>query len=466
MYDIIVRNAKVVSPETTVLGDVAINGERIAALLEPESGAPAEQTIDASGQYLLPGLIDPHTHIEHMYKPGLYTKDDFFSATASMAVNGVTSIIDFAIQQPDISPLEILETRLEQAEKAATEYSFHSCFINGNEDTISQIEQLVDKGIPSIKIFMAYRSRGRQCEDGVVLAILEEAKKCGALVGAHTENGDIIDYLVAKAIRNGQRSAIYHALTRPNYTEEECMRRALFLAKVTDAPFYDFHMSIGEGVDVMREVRAAGRPVYAETLTHYLTLTKEVLNRPDGINFICSPPMRDQEDIEALWQGLADGTISTTASDHCSFNTELKKQGEDSFDKVPNGVCGGDFRLPVLFSEGVNKGRLSINRFVAVTSTNAARIFGMYPQKGIIAQGSDADLVLVDPEREKTISVDDSLIGLDWCTFEGVRVKGLPTLTMLRGKVVAQDGEFVGERGYGKFLERHIDPDILRYPVL
>jgi len=255
-------------------------------------------------------------------------------------------------------------------------------------------------------------------------------------------------------------------LTRPAFTEEECMRRALFLAKVADAPFYDFHMSIGAGVGVIREARAAGRPVYAETLTHYLTLTKEVLNRPDGINFICSPPMRDAEDIDALWQGLADGTISTTASDHCSFGTVLKKQGEDSFDKVPNGICGAEFRLPVLFSEGVNKGRLSINRFVAVTSTNAARIFGMFPQKGIIAPGSDADLVIVDPEREQTLSFKDSLIGLDWNTFDGFRVKGVPVLTMLRGKVIAENGKYIGRKGDGRFVKRRIDPDVLRYPVV
>ena len=466
MYDIIVRNAKIVSPEATVSGDVAIKGERIAAILEPESGASAAHTVDASGKYLMPGLIDPHTHIEHMYKPGLYTNDDFYTAGASMAVGGVTSFIDFAIQLPDVSPLEILDKRLSQAEKAAIDYAFHSCFINGNEETLNQIGELVKRGVPTLKIFMAYRSRGRQCEDGVVLAILEEAKKHGALVGAHTENGDIIDYLAAKAVRNGQHSAIYHALTRPPYTEEECMRRALFLAKVADAPFYDFHMSIAAGVDVMREARAAGRPVYAETLTHYLTLTKEVLNRPDGINFICSPPMRDAEDIEALWRGLADGTVSTTASDHCSFGTALKKQGEDSFIKVPNGVCGAEFRLPVLFSEGVNKGRLSVNRFVAVTSTNAARIFGMYPKKGIIAPGSDADLVLVDPEREHTLSVNDSLIGLDWNTFDGFRVKGGPVLTMLRGKVIAEEGKFVGAKGDGRFIRRELDPEVLRYPVV
>jgi dihydropyrimidinase len=441
MYDILVQNAKIVSPETTVAGDVAIKGEKIAAVLESGSGVAAQKIIDGAGNYLLPGLIDPHTHIEHMYKPGLYTKDDFFTASSSMAVGGVTSLIDFAIQQPEVAPLDILEKRLSQAEKSATDYSFHACFINGNDETLGQIGELVKRGISSLKIFMAYRSRGRQCDDGVVLAILEEAKKHGALVGAHTENGDIIDYLVAKALRNDQRSAIHHALTRPPYTEEECMRRAFFLAETAKAPFYDFHMSIGRGVDVVRRQRAVGRPVYAETLTHYLTLTKEVLNRPNGINFICSPPMRDQEDIELLWQGLADGTISTTASDHCSFDSELKKQGEDSFDKVPNGVCGAEFRLPLLFSEGVNKGRLSVNRFVAVTSANAARIFGMYPQKGVIAPGSDADMVLVDPDLEKTLSVSDSLIGLDWSTFDGIQVKGLPVLTLLRGKVGAEKGK-------------------------
>jgi dihydropyrimidinase len=313
---------------------------------------------------------------------------------------------------------------------------------------------------------MIYRSRGRQCDDGVVLAILDEAKKHGALIGAHTENGDIIDYNVARAVRRGETGAIHHALTRPPYTEEECMRRAFFLAKVAAAPFYDFHMSIAAGVGLLAEERAAGRPVYAETCTHYLALTKDVLERPDGINYICSPPLRERSDIEALWRGLSQGVISVTASDHCVFSNEQKRLGEDSFAKVPNAVWGLGYRLAFLFSEGVNKGRLSVNRLAAVTSTNAARIFGMYPRKGIIAPGSDADLVLVDPERETTLSLDDSGLDVDWCPYEGIHVKGLPVLTVLRGEVIVEDGRFTGSRGQGQFLKRQIDREVLQYPIV
>jgi len=466
MYDIVIRNAKIVSPEVTIVGDVAVRGERVTAILEPESNAPAGQTIDATGKYLLPGLIDPHTHIEHAYSAEVHSQDDFFTATATGALGGETTVIDFAIQPRGTLPMAIIEKRLSQAEKSAVDYAFHACLTEATDEVIAQIGDIVRAGIPSFKIFMTYRARGRQCDDGAVLAILEEAKKHHALVGAHTENGDIIDYNIARALRRGQRSAIYHALTRPPFTEEECMRRAFFLAKVVDAPFYDFHMSIGRGVNVLHQERTAGRPIYGETLTHYLMFTKEVLKRPDGINFICSPPMREQQDIEALWKGLSEGVVSTTASDHCVFSTEQKKLGQHSFDKVPNAVWGLGYRLPVMFSEGVLKGRLSVNRLVAVTSTNAARIFGMYPRKGIIAPGSDADMVILDPDREKTLSVKDSLIEVDWCPFEGVKVRGVPILTMLRGKVIAEEGQFLGQKGAGEFTKRQIEPDVLQYPVV
>lgn len=466
MYDLIIRNSKIVSPESTILGDVAVRGEQVAAILEPDSGAPASRTIDAQSKYLLPGLIDPHVHIEHAYNREVSSVDDFFTSTASGAVGGVTTIIDFAIQARGTLPMEIIEQRLSQAEKSTVDYAFHACLTEATEGVLAQIGDIVKAGIPSIKIFMIYRSRGRQCDDGVVLALLKEGKKHNALVGAHTENGDIIDYNIAQALRKGHQSAIYHALTRPPFTEEECLRRALYLAKVADAPFYDFHMSIGGGVEVLRQERAAARPVYGETLTHYLTLTKEVLNRPDGINFICSPPMREQQDIDALWKGLAEGVVSTTASDHCVFSSEQKKIGKESFAKVPNAVWGLGYRLPILFSEGVVKGRLSINRFVAVTSTNAARIFGMYPRKGVIAPGSDADMVLLDPDREKVLSVRDSLIDVDWCPYQGMKVRGLPVMTLLRGKIIAEEGRFAGRRGAGKFIKRQIDPEVLNFPLV
>ncbi len=465
-YDILFENTKVVSTEATVIGDVAIRGEKVVAILEPKSKAPAHKILDGSGKYLIPGLIDPHVHIEHMYNPQVFTHDDFFTSTVSGALGGVTTVVDFAIQARGALPMAVIEKRLSQAEKAAVDYSFHACFTEATDEVIAQMGDVVRMGIPSFKLFMAYRSRGRQCDDGAVLAILEEAKKLNGLVGAHTENGDIIDYNIARALRRGERSGIYHALTRPAFAEEECLLRALFLAKVVDSSFYDFHMTIGRGVDIVRKARAEGHPIYAEALTHNLTFTKEVLRQPDGINFICSPPMREQEDIDALWKGLAEGTVSTTGSDHCVFSTEQKRLGKDSFDKVPNGVWGLGERLPVLFSEGVLKGRFSVNRLVAVTSTNAARIFGMYPRKGIIAPGSDADMVLVDPDRQGILSAKKSFIDVDWSPYEGMEVKGLPVLTMLRGKVIVEEGRFVGQRGEGRFIERRIDPEILRFPVV
>lgn len=466
MYDLLIKNAQVVSPDSIIQGDVAVLGSKVAAILGPGSNVGAHRTIDASGKYLLPGLIDPHTHIEHSYSDKIATKDDFFTSTVSGALGGVTTIIDFAIQPRGTRAMDIIEKRISQAEKAAVDYSFHACLTEATDEVISQIGDIVKAGIPSFKLFMIYRSRGRQCDDGAVLAILEEAKKHHALVGAHTENGDVIDYNVARALRRGQSSAIYHALTRPPFTEEECMRRAFFLAKVVDSPFYDFHMSIGKGVDIVREERAKGRPIYAETLTHYLIFTKEILGRSDGINFICSPPMREEEDIEALWRGLSEGIVSTTASDHCVFNTAQKRLGQDSFDKVPNAIWGLGYRLPVMFSEGVLKGRLSVSRLAAVTSTNAARIFGMYPKKGIIAPGSDADMVLVDPGREIILSVKDSFIDVDWCPYEGMKVCGIPILTILRGKVIVEDRKFVGQRGAGQFIQRQMDSEVLRYPVV
>jgi dihydropyrimidinase len=466
VYDIVIKKARVVSPDATVLADVAVRGERVAAILEPESDAPAHHSINADGKYLLPGLIDPHTHIEHGYTPETSTQDDFFTGTVSGALGGVTTIIDFAIQPRGTSPMEIIEKRLSQAEKSAGDYAFHACFTEATDDVLDQIGDIVKAGIPSFKIFMAYRSRGRQCDDGAVLAILEEAKKHNALVGAHTENGDIIDYYIARALRRGQRSAIYHALTRPPFTEEECMLRAFFLAKEAGAPFYDFHMSIERGVEILRNERAAGRPIYGETCTQYLALTKEVLRRDDGNNFICSPPMRDQDDIEALWSGLSEGVVSTTASDNCTFSTVQKKLGQDCFDEVPNGIWGLGFRLPIMFSEGVQKGRLSVNRLAAVTSTNAARIFGMFPRKGIIAPGSDADMVLLDPDQEKTLSVKDSFLSVDWCPYEEMRVRGAPILTMLRGKIIVEEGRFIGEQGDGQFIKREIGPDILQHPIV
>jgi dihydropyrimidinase len=244
------------------------------------------------------------------------------------------------------------------------------------------------------------------------------------------------------------------------------MRRACYLAGVAGAAFYNFHLTIGEGVEVIGGQRALGRPVYAETCTQYLAFTKDFLKRPDGINYICSPPYRDDSDREALWEGLANGTVSVTASDHCVLSAEQKRQGSGTFSNVPGGIWGMEYRLPYLFSEGVHRRGISINRLVAFTSTNAAQILGIYPRKGIVAPGSDADFVLVDPDREMTLSVDASFLDVDWCPYEGIQVKGVPVLTVLRGEVVAEEGRFCGQKGYGQYIKRNIDPAVLERPVL
>jgi len=275
----------------------------------------------------------------------------------------------------------------------------------------------------------------------------------------------MIEYLVDKAIREGNRSAIYHAYTRPPVAEAEAVNRALFLSKEFEAPLYIFHLSIEEGVEMIRDARTRGQPVYAETCTHYLVLTEEFLKRPDGINYICSPPLREKDDVIALWKGIEEGVISTVGTDHGGYSTEHKRLGEESFDKVPNGLPGIEFRLPVLFTEGVLKDRISINKLVAVTSTNVAKIFGLYPKKGTISVGSDADIVIMDPNLEKTISAEESYYGIDWYPLEGMKAKGNAIVTISKGKVIFEEGEFKGNAGCGEFLKRKIPNEVLSKPV-
>jgi len=297
-------------------------------------------------------------------------------------------------------------------------------------------------------------------DDAVLFKVFQEAGGHGGLLVLHAENAAMIEFLVEEALREGHREAIHHALTRPPITEAEAVHRALFMANYVGAPYYNLHLSIRQGADMFREARRRGQPVYAETCTHYLINTMGDLEGPNGINFICTPPLRTKEDQEALWAGLADGTLSAVSSDHEAFTTEMKKIGKGSFDKVPNGLPGHEFRLPVLFSEGVGKGRISVNRLSEITSTNIAKIFGLYPKKGAIVLGSDADLVILDPKLEKRITPEESLYEMDWYPFEGMRVKGWPVVTISKGKIIWENGQFQGKQGEGEFLRRKLPPEL------
>ncbi|MBS7631456.1 dihydropyrimidinase [Candidatus Bathyarchaeota archaeon] len=464
MVDLLVKNGKVVFPDCTIEADIAVENGKIVAIGLRGSMPRAEETIDARGKYVLPGGIDPHTHIANPFM-GKSPDEDFFIATKATAKGGTTTIIDFAIQKKGKTPMqEVLDRRAVADDKVVIDYSLHPCVTNPTPENLGQLKELIDYGLPSFKLFLVYRKEGLMVDDGALMKVFELTKAYGGLVGLHAENVGMIEYLIDEALKKGNTSAIYHALTRPPITEAEAVNKAIYLANYYNAPYYNFHLSIKKGVDLCRKARNTGRPIYAETCTHYLVNTIDDLRRENGINFICTPPLRTKEDQNALWEGLADGSLSLVSSDHCYFTSEQKKTGKESFDKVPNGMPGHEFRMPILFSEGVVKGRISVNRFSEITSTNAAKIFGIYPQKGIIRVGSDADIVIIDPKLEKKISAEDSLYGMDWCPAEGLNVKGWPVVTISKGKVI-WDGGFRGKAGEGKFLKRVLDPELFKYPI-
>ena len=461
MIDLVIKNGSLVWPDGTLKADVAIDEGKIAAIGSSSSMPQADRVIDAEGKFILPGLIDPHVHI-HLPFMGVVAVDDFYTATVAGASGGVTTVIDFAIQKRGSSLMDAIASRRKEADgRVVIDYSLHSSVTDATDETIAEIKQIIDYGIPSFKLFMVYRKEGWMISDAALMDVLNEARMHGGVVGVHAENVAIIEHLVDKALREGNKSAIYHAYTRPSVCEAEAINRALFLSRTAQAPLYIFHMTTKEGTGLLRDARMRGEPRYAETCTQYLLLTKELLKRSDGINYICSPPLRDQDDATALWKGLEDGSVSAVGTDHSAYSLGEKKLGEQSFDKVPNGFPGMEFRLPLLFTEGVLKNRISINRLVAVTSTNVAKIFGLYPKKGTIAVGSDADIVIMDPSVEKTISSKGSLYGIDWSPYEGIKVKGNAAITISKGKVIFEAGEFKGKAGDGKFLERRISKEVL-----
>jgi len=336
----------------------------------------------------------------------------------------------------------------------AVDYSLHAALTEANDVTIGQIKEMVQSGIASFKLFMVYRKEEMMVDDGILFTVMEEMKKHDGLPGFHAENVGIIEYLIDKFVREGKRSAVYHAKSRPAIAEQEAMQRAILFARDVDIPIYIFHMSIADGALLVKKAQDEGQEVYAETCPHYLALTDDVFEREDGINFIGSPPIRTQRDIDGLWKGLREGYVSTISTDHCGFDTEQKNMSDGNFDGVPNGMATVELSLPTIFSEGVSKNRISVNRLVDVMSTAQAKIFGMYPRKGIISPGSDADLVIVDPSMEKTVRADELHMNVDYSVYEGRTLKGWPIMTFCRGKMVAEYGEFVGESGYGRFIER------------
>jgi dihydropyrimidinase len=457
MFDLLIRNGSLVTPDGTFNSDLAVKEGKIAAVGAEGTLGAAKQVLDASGRLVFPGLVDPHVHIAHPFAKGV-SMDDFYTATVSAAHGGTTTLIDFAIQwDKSLSLMECIRKRRDQADGLSViDYGLHACPTLSTEETIQAAGDVIRSGAPSFKIYMIYRKQGRMVDDAVLYGLLQEVKKHGGMVGVHAENAAIAEFNEETFLRRGDRSPEHFPLVKPNLVEAECVNRALYLNRWAGSRLYIFHLSTTEGLDLLRTAQGGGESVYAETCPHYLALTDAVYKRPDGANFICSPPIRSQKDTEALWRGIADGSISVIGSDHCGFGREQKGTGGGDFSKTPNGLPGMEARLPVVYTEGVSKGRISVNRMVEVLSTNPARIFGLYPRKGSLLPGGDADLVIFDPHEEWPLGVDTLHSPVDWTPYEGMKVKGAVKTVVSRGKVIVQDREFRGAKGEGRYLQRKL----------
>jgi dihydropyrimidinase len=451
-YDLVIRNGRVVTPAGLCECAIGIAQGRIATLsLDSLEGREA---IDAMGNYVVPGAIDPHVHLE-MPVGDITSSDDFYTGTVAAAFGGVTTVIDFAMQPPGRREMERIEEKKRSADrKVVIDYSLHANFTEQSPASLEEIREIIEFGITSFKLLTTYKTRGLMVDDGFLYAVLQEVRDRGGIVQLHAENGYINQWLIDKFVSEGKRDWIYHYESRPNFVEALAVGGAIGIAQELSAPLYTVHLSTGEGLTAIKEAKLAGWPIYAETCPHYLEFTKDKYLEEDAINYMMSPPLRTEADREALWQGIADGWIDVVASEHCPFTTAQKRLG-DSFDKVPGGVMGIETMLPYPFSEGVNRGRFSITRLVELLSANPSRIFGLR-DKGAIAVGKDADLVIIDPDLERVVCAEELHMNTDYNIYEGKRLRGWPVLTISRGEIIMKDGEFLGERGQGRFIRRSL----------
>jgi len=451
--DLIVKNGTVVTSTDVFKADVGIAGGKIVDV-KKEITDHAETVIDAKGKYVLPGVIDPHTHMELPFMAAT-SADDFEAGTIAAAFGGVTTILDFAIQPKGKTFLETVELWRKKADpKVVIDYSLHVAVTDLTEERLAEIPKVLDQGVTSFKLFMTYRKEGLISEDWQLLEMLKASKNRKFLVQVHAENPSIEEYLKQKHLKEGKTSADYHFKSKPNFVEAEAARRAIYFAEVSGGNLYIVHTSTKEALAAAELAMRAGTKVYVETCPHYLMLTEEKYLQPNGRFFAMSPPLRSKDDNKALWSGLGRETVKTIGSDHCPFTSAQKDLGKGDFTKIPNGVPGTEVILPILYSEGVGKNRITLNQLVKVTSFNTAKLFGLYPRKGTIAKGSDADLVILDPNFEMGLSKENLHTKIDYTIYEGLKVRGVPVTTISRGKPVVLDRRFVGKRGGGQFVPR------------
>src|SRR4051794_8297483 len=451
---ILIKHGTIVTAVDQYAGDVFIDGGRIATMGTALT-MPADRVIDASGRYVLPGGIDVHTHLDMPFG-GTTSADDFETGTIAAAHGGTTTVVDFAIQYRGQTLHHAMETWMKKAEgKAVIDYGFHMIITELNDQVEIEMDALVRQGVTSFKLFMAYPGVFMLDDASIFKALLRTGKN-GGTICMHAENGGVIDVLVKKALAEGKTAPKYHALTRPARAEGEATHRAIALAEMADVPVYIVHLSAAEALEMVTEARDRGLPAYAETCPQYLFLSYDNYEEPgfEGAKYVMSPPLRGRETQDRLWRGLAFNDLQAISTDHCPFCMKEKRLGENDFSKIPNGAPGVETRMSLVYDGGVRPGRISLNRFVELTSTSPAKIFGLFPRKGTIAPGSDADIVVFDPNRTITLSAKTLHMNVDYSPYEGRQVTGATDTVLSRGRLVIENAKFVGRRGAGSFLKR------------
>jgi dihydropyrimidinase len=452
--DLVIKNGTIVTAAESYRADIGIEGESIALIGRDLAG---KEVINASGLLVMPGGVDPHTHMELPFM-GTVSADDFRTGTLAAACGGTTTIVDFAIQGKGQSLRQALDAwREKAAAKACIDYGFHIAIGDMNNERMAEMGEMVALGVPSFKLFMAYKGSFMVDDEALFRALLR-AREIGGLICVHAENGDVLSYLIARHVAEGKKAPIWHALSHPPEAEAEATHRAVTLAGMTGAPLYVVHMTAAEAVEALKAGRAKGFKVFGETCPQYLMFTMDRYEEPnfEGAKFVMSPPLRAKGNPDALWSGLAAGDLQAVGTDHCPFNFKGQKEmGRDDFSKIPNGMPGVETRLPLLYHFGVGAGRFSVNRFVELVSTGPARLFGLLPRKGTISIGADADLVLWDPKKQRRLTRENLHMNVDHSPYADETVTGYPAQVLLRGRVIVRDDVFVGAAGAGQFLKRN-----------
>jgi dihydropyrimidinase len=451
---LLIKNGRIVTATDDYQGDVFIEGETISAVGK-DLPLPADTTIDATGLLVLPGGIDPHVHLDMPFM-GTFSSDTHETGTRAALFGGTTTVIDFVLQRQGHSLKEALTEWQGRANGTAVgDYSFHMAVTDFNDSTRKEIQEMVSQeGITSFKTFMAYKG-ALMIDDRQMTALMEEVRRQGGLVTVHATNGDMIDYLIARHRAEGRLSPLYHYLSQPEVTEAEASGRFTDMANYTGCPGYIVHLTCEGALNAVRDATRRNQKVFAETCIQYLLLDASLYEKDfEGAKWVMSPPLRQKKDQETLWAGINQGLVNVVATDHCPFMWHQKLMGEKDFSKIPNGHPAIENRMELLYSEGVHKGRISLNKYVEVACTNPAKIFGMFPRKGTIAPGSDADILLFDPAARHTLSAATHHMNVDYSAYEGWELTGKVRTVLLRGKIAIDKNECFVKKGYGQFIRR------------